>query len=42
MGTQWELENNIKKTCWEQMKNEKYPSPTPPSPKNFDKKIKAP
>jgi hypothetical protein len=31
MGTHWELEGNIERTCWEQRKNEKNPRPPSPS-----------
>jgi hypothetical protein len=37
MGAHWEL----KGTCWEQMKNEENPTPTPQHPKLKRKKIKA-
>jgi hypothetical protein len=32
MGTHWELEGNIKETCWEQRKNEEN-LPRPPQEK---------
>jgi hypothetical protein len=41
MGTHWELERNMLRTCWEQRKNEKNPPPQPRHLKLKREKIKA-